>query len=244
MLKQRPYEFKKTYLDHSIFVNDSQELKVGYLNINGLLDGNHIQYFNSDKNLQSLDLIVLAETKLDNTKQAEITEALSNWKIVGRYDVADSRKHMGLLLLKSNQSRFSGQVTLSYQTAKRNEHIQVEGLTVRLENGLKLGFIYCRSSPLAVEINAIKKQFEDCNIILGDLNLSHRIRSDQDKLNVLCDFKRRSILEEITRSASNNQLDYVLVDEDIAQTSYATSFNNFISDHKSIRKFRRALRKY
>ena len=201
MLKQRPYEYKKTYLDHNIFVNEGQEFKTGYLNINGLLDGNHIQYFNSDKNLQNLDLIVLAETKLDNSKQAGIEQALSNWEIVGRYDVSDSRKHMGLMLLKSKQSRFSGNVTLTYQTLKRNDDIQIQGLIVRLEAGLILGFIYCRSTPLGSEINLLKNYFEDCNAILGDLNLSHRIKSDQDKLNILCDCKRKSILGEITRSA-------------------------------------------
>ena len=42
------------------------------------------------------------------------------------------------------------------------------------------------------------------------------------------------ILNEITRAISNNQLDYILVDETLRERSYVTSFNNFISDHKSI----------
>ena len=64
MLKFRRYEFKKIYIEDKIFCKDNQELKVGYLNINGLLDAEHINYFNSDKNLTALDMIVLAETKL------------------------------------------------------------------------------------------------------------------------------------------------------------------------------------
>ena len=73
-------------------------------------------------------MIVLAETKLEKNENVEIKEALSNWKIIGRYDVDDSRKHMGLLLLKSKQSSFSGKANLTYQTFKRNQDIQVQGL--------------------------------------------------------------------------------------------------------------------
>ena len=56
MIKYRRYNFKKTYLDQKIFDHDDLELKIGYLNINGLMDGNHVQYLNEDKNLSSLDL--------------------------------------------------------------------------------------------------------------------------------------------------------------------------------------------
>ena len=84
------------------------------------------------------------------------------------------------------------------------------------------------------ESDAIKNYFCQCNIILGDFNLSHRIKSDQEKLAHMCGSSKVNILSEITRSISRNQLDYILVDKDVVQNSYATSFNNFISDHKSI----------
>ena len=51
----RPYRFKKIYLDEDIFQVESDELKVGYLNINGLLEGNHADYLNSDHNQKFLD---------------------------------------------------------------------------------------------------------------------------------------------------------------------------------------------
>ena len=43
MIQFRKYLFKKTYLDEKIFVNDFNELKVGYLNINGLMDAGQSQ---------------------------------------------------------------------------------------------------------------------------------------------------------------------------------------------------------
>ena len=49
----RPYKFKKIYLDEDVFdETEKNEVKVGYLNINGLIDGNHAQYLNSDHNLR------------------------------------------------------------------------------------------------------------------------------------------------------------------------------------------------
>ena len=69
---------------------------------------------------------------------------------------------------------------------------------------------------------------------MGDFNLSHRIHEDQDKIKSLCQNTKESILHEITRSISLNQLDYILVENTLKEASFATSFNNFISDHKAI----------
>ena len=236
MIKYRSYDFKKIYLDQKIFHKNDSEIRLGYLNINGLIDGNHCHYFNCDKNLISLDIIVLAETKLDakHTDQF-IKEELSNWILKGRYDAEDQRKHMGLLLLISKKSKYQDQIqSLTIQTLKRDENLQIQGLIVRLLNDLKIGFIYCRSTPTHQEINAINKAFDECHILTGDFNLSHRIAGDKEKLTNLCQTRRKSVLNEITRSQSNNQLDYVLVDAILKQFCFATSFNNFISDHKSV----------
>ena len=105
MIKYRSYVFKKVYLDQQIFEDENDEIKVGYLNINGLQDGNHEEYLNEDKNLLNLDILVLAETKLSaECKSKEIDEFLNNWNVIGRYDSEDGKKHMGLLLLSSNKS--------------------------------------------------------------------------------------------------------------------------------------------
>ena len=69
---------------------------------------------------------------------------------------------------------------------------------------------------------------------MGDLNLSHRIPNDQKKVTSLCQGTKVSALKEITRSISGNQLDYILIDEILKSVWFVTSYNNFISDHKSI----------
>ena len=87
MIKQSPYQFKKIYLDDEIFEDTSNEIKVGYLNINGLLEGNHLNYFDSDRNLNNLQIMVLSETKLlSSLNSVSIENKLKNWTIVDRFD--------------------------------------------------------------------------------------------------------------------------------------------------------------
>ena len=75
MRKFDSYNMKKIYLEERIFENEEKEEKFGYFNINGLLDGNHADYLNEDKNLLNINLLVLAETKLTSGVK---TQYLSN----------------------------------------------------------------------------------------------------------------------------------------------------------------------
>ena len=110
MRKFRPYLFKKIYLHEKIF--ESEDIKVGYLNINGVKDGNHALYLNSDHNLKNLDILVLAETKLvDRDSYKDIENILNSWTLLGRYDAKDGKKHMGLLLL----TKLSGSISCEIQ---------------------------------------------------------------------------------------------------------------------------------
>ena len=236
MRKFRPYIFKKIYLDEKIFETDALEIKVGYLNINGLSDGNNSIYLNSDHNLLNLDIIVLAETKLGESEDSlKAVKDLSNWKIVGRFDSNDKKKHMGLLILSSLTSSISDQIqSVTHQVVNRNGNLQIQGLIVKLTTGFNLGFVYCRSCPNNAEIKAMIKYFVECTALMGDLNLSHRNEQDKQKIKALCQEVRYSALLEITRSISNNQLDYILIKSIFRDFCFVTSFHNFISDHKTI----------
>ena len=236
MKKFRPYKFKKIYLDQKIFKLENSEIKAGYLNINGLVDGNHDQYLNADYNLRNLDMLVVAETKLDeHCLSQKLSDTLDNWNIFNRYDSDDGLKHMGLILLTGKQSSIQGQFkSVTHLPYKYKERLQIQGLIVRLLNGLTFGFIYCRSCPTNPEIKAIRKYFGECNFLMGDFNLSHRIKKDQLKIENLCEKTKINFLKEITRTISNNQLDYILMDEEFVRMCFATSYNNFISDHNSI----------
>ena len=236
MKKFRPYTFKKVYLDKKIFQIDNKELKAGYLNINGLIDGQHADYLNEDHNLKCLDLLVLSETKLSNIIQTStLNSKLSNWNIIKRYDSDDGLKHMGMLLLVGKNSSIIGQsIVVTHLPALRDGKLQIQGIIVRLKDDMQCGFIYCRSNPNNSEIRGIKKYFDECTFLMGDLNLSSRVVEDRGKINQLCEDKKISALKEITRSISNNQLDHILIDRKISEISFVTSYHNFISDHNSI----------
>ena len=74
---------------------------------------------------------------------------------------------MGLILLTNKNSNIQDQFqSVTYLPAKRNDKLQIQGLVVRLTNGIKFGFIYCRSSPTNPDILKINKHFSDviiCN---------------------------------------------------------------------------------
>ena len=97
------YVTHKTYLDQQIYVNSHEEVKIGYLNINGLTHAHHGNYLNEDKNLSNLDILALAETKLKKETNEEISELLSNWMLMIRQDSDDSEIHMGMVVLVSKK---------------------------------------------------------------------------------------------------------------------------------------------
>ena len=236
MRKFQPYLFKKVYLDEEVFENNGDELKIGYLNINGLRDGNHAKYLNSDHNLLNLDVLVLSETKLNQYDCAESAYTdLYNWKVLERYDAGDGRKHMGLLVMSSLSSSISKEIEeFTHQVVKRNGNLQIQGLIMKLKNGWTIGFVYSRSTPNNPEVKAINKYFNNCTAVMGDFNLSHRNEQDQEKLKSLCQEGKYSALKEITRAISNNQLDYIFMNITLEKFCFATSYHNFVSDHKAI----------
>ena len=83
MRKFQNYNFKKIYLFDQIFNVPDKEIKVGYLNIRELKANLKTDYINNDKNLNHLDLLVIAETWLtwlDNDK--DLSRTLDNFTIM------------------------------------------------------------------------------------------------------------------------------------------------------------------
>ena len=88
----RLFPKSKIYLHEEIFSEGDGELKVGYINVCGLLESLHSEYLDADRNLAHLDLICVAETHLlPTTTDEKIKETLTNWEIFSRYDAEDNR---------------------------------------------------------------------------------------------------------------------------------------------------------
>ena len=145
MRKFDSYKMKKIYVDERIFENEEEEIKLGYLNINGLIDGNHAEYLNKDRNLLNLDLLVLAETKLNSSmKTSNLSNIFTNWDIIERHDSNDKLKHMGLLMM--SPKKFAGKIkepfkVLEYQSIKRNNQLQIQFIMVKVMPSINAGFL-------------------------------------------------------------------------------------------------------
>ena len=235
MRKSHEYIFRKVYLSDKIFEDSSKELKIGYLNIQNLTAELHCEYVNSDKNLNNLDILVLAETWLISKSDDKILDNLSNFHILYRYDAGDSIKHCGLLILGSKQSKFNlkESTVKEYKESKRNKtHMQI--LTLILPTlQISAVFIYIRETPSKKDIETILKYCNDCDIWFGDLNLNPREPAQKKLLSVLCGKDKFLALEEVTTD-NFNQLDHIIVNKILKPRLYTTSYFNFISNHNSI----------
>ena len=150
MRKFKPYLFKKIYLHEKIF--EGEDIKVGYLNINGLKDGNHALYLNNDHNLKNLHILVLAETKLiDSDVSHDIKKILDSWNILGRFDSKDGKKHMGLILLSKLNASISTEIQgVTHEVVKRDGNLQIQGLILRLKKDVIL-VLFIADQPLHIQ---------------------------------------------------------------------------------------------
>jgi hypothetical protein len=226
MKLQYRYKMKKIYIDEEIFTKDG--VKVGYLNINGLLPGKHAEYVNGDHNLQHLDLLVLSETHLTKVNlNVTIQNKMTNWTMLKRFDAKDGKAHMGLLLLRSNKSKKWADLNISETSTGTTQ-----SLTCKIE-GHTFSFIYCRQTPNHKEVKCIFDFTDKSEFLMGDLNLNPNNLDDKHKLKIVCGTRKKVLLKEIT-TKNRAQLDHILGVVKENYEVYVTSYKNFASDHHTI----------
>ena len=239
MRKFKPYSFKKVYINDTIYEDDSDQFKVGYLNISGLMQSNHAEYLDSDINLLKLDYLVVSETWLSTEDKNEaVIRKLPNWRIIKRLDATDNIKHMGLLLMSpySNNRDEETLYNLDYVEGYKSytQKLLYQGLVMEVKNYYKrIIFLYIRESPNLEESKEIAERFHDFDCIIGDLNLNPQIHQQQKKLLEICGRSKHMLLEETT-TTNNTQLDHVIIENNMKENSFATAYHNFASYHKSI----------
>ena len=171
----KPYRNKKIYVSDNIFEKATDEIKIGYFNMNGFLKSNHLD---NDLNLLNLEFLVLSETWLtEKTHNKELFNKLHNWKILKRLDATDNRKHMGLMLLTPvkniNYSNLLFDLDYIEGNEERTSQLLYQGLTMKLKKYYKtLVFLYIRRTPSESESVRISERFQDFDCIIGDLNLT------------------------------------------------------------------------
>ena len=239
MQENKPYTFSKIYLDEQIFKMDKHDLKIGYLNVNSLFDGLHAECVNTDHHLQNLDLLVLSDTRLqESTSSEEVEQRMNNWKIMYRSDCDDSKRHMGMIFLTPKE-KYSRTLKLSIgfepqlcfqPKGRKDTKIQVVNIW---HIDRKFTFLYCNSTPNKPEIDWLKNVTDSSDFVTGDMNLNPRNDSDKSKLNELCGKKKIIHLNRIT-TIQGNQLDHILINKDYKHHVVTDAFMTFASDHRTI----------
>ena len=228
----KSHVFKKTYNMESIFISNEDELKLGYININDILTGRSLTFVNKDKNLLSLDFLVVADTRLlEAITNDFLHQELTNWSIEARFDSEDNKKHMGLLMLKSKSSRVGNLIEIVEEKKyMKNNSTQIQVLFVSFKDYcMKTAFIYTRETPTLEQIKRLKKDLETCDLLMGDFNLDPNRSPDSGKLKTLSS-GRSSVLNEITTTRFN-QLDHILLNCKKFKNYFVTSFINYTTDH-------------
>ena len=142
---------------------------------------------------------------------------------------------MGFIILSPKSSEIVAQIkSVRHQNLNRNGKLQIQGLIIQFCWSKNIGFVYCRSSPFTIEVKKILNWFQECHILMGDINLSYKSPTDQKKLDIFRSYEMKMLLKEITRRLTDSQLDHIFVKEGFEKFCYATSYFNFISDHNSI----------
>ena len=233
-----PYKFKKLYNDDEIFCDEGKEVKIGYLNLNGVLDAEHYVYLNNDKNLLNLDILILAETKLTKNEcnNTELAEKLHEFHLLQRYDADDGMKHMGLLMMSPKKSNFK-RFDRSMMTGFKDENCQ--GFIYGFMNPLylRMCFIYLRPGVGSKkQIDKILRTFDcnNCDIIMGDLNLNPKHEQEMQRIEQLCHGELEIALNEETTTTTLNQIDHILVHKSLKRRVFVSSYYNFVSNHKCI----------
>jgi hypothetical protein len=235
--KTAMYQFSNTYLYDNWLINAStkepsfEEIKMSYLNINGLLHSDHLECLRSDINLMSSDIICIAETKLCQGENIDIS--LNDFDIVTRMDNEQGKKSMGMIIYKRKTIEYCDVISIN------NPYYQC--FVCRISCGI-VCYIYLNPKINIAKLDEIMNILtnfsyeENFLAVIGDLNI--RSEFGIDTSTKLMDIFKKLGVKSAFKCVTHNldgQLDYVLMRHDIQSNKYlAGTFKNLYSDHRSL----------
>ena len=232
------YQLKNTYLYDVYFVNSTSkqpyaELKIVYLNINGLCRSDHINCLRSDRNLPSADILYIAETCLTPNDESHAVE-IEGFTIIERQDHTNSvtsKERMGMLVYARD----------SHITTHFNESQKWQCISCKTEAGM-MCFVYVHPKMNLHEfqgfityMSKLNDENTDFLGIIGDLNLHSKVgKQPENKLIDLCSAINISTSFSKKTHECGNQLDYILLKQDFPYGFLAGSYFNMYSDHSAV----------
>ena len=155
-LKTVPYKFIKPYLNDSVFKNCPKELKVSYLNSNGLLS--KLEDVRADFNLMRSDILCLSETKL-NSSVSNKNLKLDTFEICSRLD-GEKQSSGGMIVYAKH--RVCPYVNVIEKRCKKYKESEsyMEQIKLNYED-VKLSFVYIHPNLAKKASESLKKITED-----------------------------------------------------------------------------------
>ena len=155
-LKTIPYKFIKPYLNDSVFKNCTKELKVSYLNSNGLLS--KLEDVRADFNLMRSDILCLSETKL-NSSVSNKNLKLDTFEICSRLD-GEKQSSGGMIVYAKH--RVCPYVNVIEKRCKKYKESEsyMEQIKLNYED-VKLSFVYIHPNLAKKASESLKKITED-----------------------------------------------------------------------------------
>jgi hypothetical protein len=225
----RKYTMSKYFLNDPVFTDhmstNDQEVKLVYLNINGLLHGDHNIDLNSDLNLLNSHILCLSETKLSNTIQ-ESAVTLNNFSPLIRLDFAENS--LGMIIYKNNRCTIPTEVTFAKKF--QNERCQIVHINI---GNVPVIYVYIHPSHVTSGLQLVSKCLVPHAIIMGDINIDTTQKAGCAKLTAFTDKHAVTIaLKGNTRGPK--QLDHILIPSTFPYMQHTETYHNLYSDHAAI----------
>ena len=153
-LKTVPYQFIKPYLNDPVFKNCQKELKVTYLNSNGIIS--HIEDIRADFNLLRSDILCLSETKITSSvanKDLQIEE----FDIIARLD-CESKNSGGMIVYAKHNLNLS--LSILEQRRKLWKDSYIENISLQ-HDGMKITMVYLHPNMAKAPTETLIKFIED-----------------------------------------------------------------------------------
>ena len=232
MMKRARYGFHKKYLHDEVFVSKSgekvHEVKISYLNINGLLASEHLADLSHDKNLLNSDFLCVAETKVEEIVNDEHI-MIPSFDIIARLDSLPNSQSRGMVLYMKKDC---GHAVPDVITDRRKHTETIEAVIA----DMKVCFVYIHPNALKKDVDSLQNVFRPSDLVMGDLNINTMDErgTGSKRLSKIADeaFKQ-SVLKEPTHQRFS-QPDHILLQKYFFNKFLASTYKNLYSDHNSI----------
>ena len=227
---ENQYKFSKKYLydEDNLFEfpenEEEHEVKVAYLNINGLLHAHHIDCLRSDNNLSAVDIICIAETKL-SPDVGDATILLDGFDLLHRLDVRHNS--MGMAIYSKTGTSANIIETARYS----DEDVQIIQFTI---DDQPTTFIYIHPNSVITGLAKLETMLRAKELVMGDINIDAMNEDKRILLNRFC-ARNDLIVANLNGPTHNNcWIDHILYSMHFTKLWMVGNYRNFYSDHNSI----------